>query len=94
MFGLTANQRHETLIAQALLDIAADPDRLGVRRRDDLRPGLRTYHLLDSRRPVRGASGAVRHPRHFVLFRISEPDAIDVARILHDSMDLTQHLPR
>lgn len=93
VFGAAARRRYEALLVQALKDIAADPDRIGVRRRDDLRPGWRTYHLFHSRTAVRGKAGAVQSPRHLVVFRVAEPDSVDVARILHDAMDLPAHMP-
>ena len=93
MFGAAASRRYEVLIAQALHDIAADPDRIGVQRRDVLGSGIRAYHLVHSRHATRTKGGAVGNPRHLVIFRISGPDIIDVARILHDAMDPVRHLP-
>jgi toxin ParE1/3/4 len=93
MFGVAARRRYEALIEQALRDISADPNCAGVRRRDDLRPGLLTYHLANSRRAARSNEGTVRAPRHLILFRIADLDTIDVARLLHDSIPLPQHVP-
>ncbi|MGG4615968.1 type II toxin-antitoxin system RelE/ParE family toxin, partial [Pseudomonas aeruginosa] len=33
-------------------------------------------------------------PRHFVLYRLATDQVLEVVRVLHDSMDLDQHLPQ
>ncbi len=38
-------------------------------------------------------SSVGRKGRHLVVFRIADGQAIDVIRLLHDSMDLAKHLP-
>jgi toxin ParE1/3/4 len=53
-----------------------------------LAEGARIYHLRGSKRRAGTGIGAVGAPRHFVLYRVLEPDLIGIARILHDSMDL------
>ena len=92
-FGENARLRYEALMAQAIIDLADDPERLGSASRDDLLPETRTYHLWYSRNHVHSDIGRVRRPRHFVVFRFTAQDEIEVARILHDSMDLKSHLP-
>jgi toxin ParE1/3/4 len=77
---------------QALRDIAADPERPGSMQRPELSAGARTYHLRFSRGRAR-ASGTVKNPRHFLLYRRSEEGIIEVARVLHDARDLDRHLP-
>lgn len=92
-FGGTARTRYAALITAALRHIAGDPDRIGVKRRDELGKGYRSYHLQYSR--GRGATqyGLVRRPRHLILFRLAAPDTVDVARVWHDAMDIARHLP-
>ena len=34
-----------------------------------------------------------RKGSHFVVFRVATENTIDVLRVLHESMDLTRHLP-
>lgn len=89
-FGALSRNRYETLIERALIDIAGDPDKPGVRRREELGAGFRSYHLFHSR--GRGAGRTVSKPRHLLIFRLSDPNLLDVARVIHDSMDLIQHL--
>lgn len=90
-FGGAASERYERLIATALMDLAADPARPGSCATPELGEGARIYHLRRSRRRAGMGIGAVGTPRHFVVYRVVEADAIGVARVLHDSMDLPAH---
>jgi len=91
-FGEAAALRYKALIRQALLDIEADPERPGSRERPDIMiEGARTYHISLSRARVTGVR--VKKPRHFLLYRRRSDGLIEVARILHDTLDLTRHLP-
>lgn len=91
-FGENAAERYRALIQQALRDIAADPDRPGSANRADLARGIRTYHLFFSRDRARGPAGAVKKPRHFLIYRRRE-NRIDILRVLHEARDLDRHLP-
>ncbi len=92
-FGSRAAQRYRALLKQALRDIAADPERPGSTERPELSTGARTYHVRFSRDRAR-ASGAVKNPRHLLLYRRSDEGVIEVARVLHDARDLERHLPQ
>ena len=78
---------YKTTLTAALAALHDGPEIRGCVARDDIRPGLRTLHV--ARRGRRG--------RHFVMFRVvSDPaggELIEVVRILHDAMDLAQHVP-
>ena len=90
-FGRDASLRYRALIRQALLDIEIDHERPGSRERPEIMvEGARTYHLAVSRTRVSGVR--VKEPTHFLLYR-QRGKVIEVARILHDSRDLEQHLP-
>jgi toxin ParE1/3/4 len=91
-FGRRAAARYRALLKQAIRDIATDPERPGSKERPELSRGARTYHLRFSRERAR-ASGSVRTPRHFLLYRRRDDGAIEVARVLHDVRDLERHLP-
>ena len=90
-FGDAASERYERLIATAFMDLATDPARTGSRAAPELGDGARIYHLRSSRRRAGMGIGAVGRPRHFVIYRVVEAEAIGVARVLHDSMDLPAH---
>lgn len=89
-FGPAAADRYGLLIRQALQDLLEEPTRLGARARPDLAPHAYVYHLVFSRDRV--SSGRVKAPRHFVLYRYFE-GRVEFARLLHDSRDLTRHVP-
>jgi toxin ParE1/3/4 len=90
-FGNAAALRYEALIEQAIADLAADPQRPGVKQRSDLLPGLWLYHL-DSSRTNLPDGQMVKSPRHLLIFRHLRQDVIEVVRVLHDSRDLARHL--
>ena len=86
-FGNVGHTRYENLITTALINLRNDPDRAGVRQRDNIGADIRTYQLASSRKRVTTAR-QVAKPRHFVLFRVSR-DVVEVARLLHDAMDFS-----
>ena len=81
-FGEGQASTYAETMALAIEALEGGPDVLGARVRDDIQPGLRTLHVARQ-----GRAG-----RHFVVFRVAGSD-IDVLRLLHDSMELPQHLP-
>jgi len=92
-FGQSARLRYEALLEAALRDIAENSERPGVRYRDELGSGVRTYHLFFSRANAASDAGVVRRPRHMLVFRRPSRDVLYIARVLHDAMDLNRHLP-
>ncbi len=74
-----ANNYAET-IALAIEALEGGPDILGAKPREDIQPGIRTFHVARQ-----GRTG-----RHFVVFRAAGSH-IDILRLLHDSMDLPRH---
>ena len=90
-FGEAAADRYDVLIRQALRDIRDDPNQPGTRSRPGiLHPDFKLYHLSSSRERVNGQ--LVKEPRHFIIFRV-QSGVIEVLRVLHDSRDLSLHLP-
>ena len=92
-FGERARLRYEALLVQAIVDMADDPQRPGSATRAEIAHNARTYHLFHSRNRVAKATGRVRRPRHFLIYRFTSEDRIEIGRILHDSMDVPAHLP-
>ncbi len=92
-FGESGRLRYEALLVQAIFDLAEQPERPGVHCRPEIAKRAGTYHLLNSRDRVAAALGRVKQPRHFLLFRVRADGAVEIGRVLHDSMDLAQHLP-
>jgi len=92
-FGVQARRKYSQLIQQAIKDVQEDPERPGAKRRPELTDIARTYHLFYSRDKIRNKERIVKKPRHFLLFRISGENELEVGRVLHDSMELNLHLP-
>lgn len=92
-FGSTTRRRYEALVACALEDIRADPLRPGSVVRPELGEGSRTYHFRFSRDRTPVESGRVRSPRHLLVYELPDPSRVLVLRVLHDAMDLEQHVP-
>ena len=88
-FGHEARARYERLIATAIRDIAADPNRPGSAERPDLGDGVRSWHLRGSRDHTSGP--LVRHPRHILVYR-RDDDVLVIGRVLHDAMELRRHV--
>ncbi len=96
-FGVAARERYQDLLSPALRDIVDDVARPGVRMRPELGLNVFSYHLFFSREGATGRSGPTRvkvlRPRHFLVGRIAEPGLVDILRVLHDSMEVSLHLP-
>ncbi|KRP66964.1 type II toxin-antitoxin system RelE/ParE family toxin [Pseudomonas orientalis] len=92
-FGDQARQRYQALILAALQALADTPYRIGSHDRDELAPGLRSYHLIYSRQQAKQTHGTVKSPRHIVFYRVANDDVIEVVRLLHDAMEVQLHLP-
>jgi toxin ParE1/3/4 len=92
-FGERAMDRYSALLARAIRDVAADPQLAGSAHRREIAASARTYHLVHSRDRVAAKVGRVRRPRHFLLYRVRPDDTVEIGRVLHDSMDVSRHLP-
>lgn len=88
-FGVLARARYEQLIAVALESIRQDPILPGSVARDDLRVGLRALHLTHARAKARRRGRTVLRPRHFIIYRVVDEKTVDILRMLHDAMDLS-----
>lgn len=89
-FGVTARERYQKLIVNALIDITNDPARFGSIERPELGDGVRSWHLRGSRSRDGNVSGTVGRPRHFIIYRAMD-DEIVIARVLHDAMELDRN---
>ena len=89
-WGETGRRRYATLLAAGMRKIAAEPEDPTTRRRDELRPGIRSFHL----RHARGGdpAGRVRRPVHVLYYRAVAPGLIEIVRVLHERMEPSRHL--
>lgn len=90
-FGERALRRYQRLIAEALKEIAANPQLIPSYEMSGLQPGIRLYHLRHSRRRAIVEGESVREPRHFVAYLTVNKEVV-VVRLLHDSMEIARHL--
>jgi toxin ParE1/3/4 len=92
-FGPQILKRYAKLIATAIEEVAADPELPGSSHRPEIVERCRTYHLFFSRKSAGRAGRRIRRPRHFLLYRVTESNVVEIGRVLHDSMELHAHLP-
>jgi toxin ParE1/3/4 len=92
-FGPQTLKRYGKLIATAIEQVTANPDLAGSRKRPEIAEHCRTYHLFFSRKSAGRAGDRIRHPRHFLLYRVTKSSVVEIGRVLHDSMELHAHLP-
>jgi toxin ParE1/3/4 len=85
-FGARQARVYAETLSQAIFELRAGPDLIGVKQRLEIAPGLLSIHV--ARRDRKG--------RHFVMFRVVDEQArvLEVLRLLHDAMDLPRHIPK
>ena len=88
-FGDQARKRYEALIVAAIRDAASASDVPGLVERPELGDGVVSWHLSNSR--GRSSGGRVGRPRHFLVCRF-DGGVLVVGRVLHDAMDVGQHV--
>jgi toxin ParE1/3/4 len=82
-FGIQQAEYYAETMTLAIEALHDGPEILGAKVRDDIAKGIHTLHVARQ-----GRKG-----RHFVTFSVLEGHIINVLRLLHDSMDLSKHLP-
>jgi toxin ParE1/3/4 len=82
-FGVRQARAYGRTLMLALRALGANPNVPDSQARDAIRHGLRSLHV--ARKGRRG--------RHFIVYRVVDGTRVDVVRILHDSMDLSPHVP-
>jgi len=92
-FGPQTLKRYAKMIAAAIEQVAANPELAGSSKRPEIAKHCRTYHLSFSRKSTGRVGDRIRHPRHFLLYRVTEANVVEIGRVLHDSMELRAHLP-
>jgi toxin ParE1/3/4 len=83
-FGALQLSTYTGVIQDALGALADGPECVGVRRVPELGVDMATLHV--ARKGLKG--------RHLLVLRVREAQhVVEVLRVLHDSMDLSRHLP-
>lgn len=88
-FGHSTMKKYQSLIAQAIDDIAETPNRLGVKSVSGHNDYYQ-YHLKMSRRNVSGQQ--IANPSHCIIFRWQDNDTLAIIRLLHERMLIEQHI--
>jgi toxin ParE1/3/4 len=91
LFGPAQQRKYAELIIAAVKLVAAEPERVGSKARDDLRTGLRSLR-------IERAAGRSRAASHVLFYRVESLDdglpGVMILRILHDRMDPERHIER
>lgn len=82
-FGARQAEYYAETVTLAIEALNDGPQILGAKARDEIALGVRTLHVARN-----GRKG-----RHFVVFKVSDEDVLEVLRLLHDSMELARHVP-
>jgi toxin ParE1/3/4 len=89
MFGPSQRQTYTDLFHRAAGLIATEPQRIGSKTRDELRQGLRSFHLDRAA----GRRGAASHSLYYVESVLEDgAPGVTILRILHDHMDPERHV--
>ena len=81
--GARQSRVYRDTLVQAIGELADGADVAGSKARDEIIPGLRGLHV--ARRGRRGS--------HFLMYRAAPESTMEIARILHDRMDLQRRVP-
>jgi len=82
-FGERQASIYKAKLTDAIAALESGPDAPGSVSRDEILPNLRCLHVARHR----------REGRHFIIYRATTGQVIEVVRILHDAMDLARHIP-
>jgi toxin ParE1/3/4 len=83
-FGPREAENYVDAILDTVDELASDPQSPRSKARAEIDADLRTLHMARSGR--RG--------RHFVLYKVEGGAVVLILRILHDSMELSRHVPK
>ena len=89
-WGTDGRQRYAAVLADAMRQVAAEPNGPLSKKRHDLRTGVRSFHVRYARRSAEGAK--VRRPVHVLYYRVAQDGVIEIVRVLHEKMDPSRHL--
>ena len=88
-WGVESRQRYAAVLADAMRQVAAEPDGPLTRKRPYLRSGIRSFHVRHARR---SEGRKVRRPVHVLYYRVAQEGVIEIVRVLHEKMDPSRYL--
>jgi toxin ParE1/3/4 len=89
-WGTDGRQRYATVLADAMRQVADEPQGPLTKKRTELRSGIRSFHIRYARRSADAAK--VRRPVHVLYYRVAQEGVIEIVRVLHEKMDPSRHL--
>jgi toxin ParE1/3/4 len=89
-WGDQSRRRYAAVLADAMRQVAVEPDGPFTRKRPDLRSGIRSLHVRYARRSAESAR--VRRPVRILYYRIAQEGVIEIVRVLHERMDPNRHI--
>ena len=90
-FGPLQRRRYAAFLARAIDMIVEEPERGGSRVRDDLAPGLRSFHA----ELATGRRGAASHVLFYIRGDLDDGnEGIIIVRVLHEAMEPVLHMSR
>ena len=87
--GTDGRRRYALLLAAAMRTVAANPEQPLTQPRNELAPGLRSFHLRHAR--VNAPQVKVKKPVHVLYYRAIQPGVIEIVRVLHERMEPSRH---
>jgi len=88
--GDEAERRYRALLLVAFKRIAADPKGISTIGREQVVPGLRSFHIRHSRNE--SPEAPVARAVHLIVYRIDEVGRVVILRVLHERMDPIRHM--
>ena len=89
-WGADGRQRYAAVLADALRQVADEPEGPLIKKRPELRSGIRSFHVRYARYSADTAK--VRRPVHVLYYRVAQEGVIEIVRVLHEKMDPSRHL--
>ena len=88
-WGTDGRRRYALLLAAAMRTVAANPEQPLTQPRNELAPGLRSFHLRHAR--VNAPQVKVKKTVHVLYYRAIQPGVIEIVRVLHEPMEPSRH---
>jgi toxin ParE1/3/4 len=89
-WGTDGRQRYAAALADAMRQVADEPEGPLTKKRTELRSGIRSFHIRYARRASDAAK--VRRPVHVFYYRVAGEGVIEIVRVLHEKMGPSRHL--
>lgn len=89
-WGAEGRLRYTKLLAAGMRTVAANPEGPLTQSRNELSPGIRSFHLRHSR--VDAQEPKVKKPVHILYYRVVQAGIVEIVRILHERMEPRRHL--